>query len=430
MKKSLWIILLLLIVSVFAFSACDSESNSQLSEKNHVHSFGEWKTIKDATCTLEGEQERICSCGEKEIKSLALIPHTEVIDEAISATCTAEGKTEGKHCSVCNTITVAQTTVKAKGHTEVTDKAVPATCTAEGKTAGKHCTVCNTIIVEQTTVKAKGHTEVTDKAVSATCTIDGKTEGKHCSVCNTVTVAQTAIKAKGHTEVTDKAVSPTCTIDGKTEGKHCSVCNTVTVAPTIVKAKGHTEVIDQAVAATCTKTGLTEGKHCTVCNTVTIAQTTVPATHQYKDATCDEPMKCTQCGQTYGLAEGHSFNGSYCSSCGGYLYDIFNYTYYSGSSIIGDRNYTYGTATITGCSKTYYKYNNSLTLTVSVKGTISAVYPGTSGTAHYKVCLYKDGVLVESKSASVTGKKGASSTSSVTFYNVTPGNYEIKIVKN
>ena len=307
MKKTLLIVLLLMFGCVMLLSSCDNVANQQTPEKNHTCVFGEWEITKNATCTIEGEKERYCSCGEKEVQSISLTEHIEVIDEALSATCTVDGKTEGKHCSVCNTIIVAQTTVKAKGHTKVTDK---------------------------------------------------------------------------------------------------------------------------AVAVTCTKTGLTEGKHCSVCNTVTVAQTTVPITHQYSDATCNEPMKCTQCGQTYGLAEGHSFNGSYCSSCGGYLYDIFNYTYSTGSYLIGDRNYTYGTTSITNCSKTYYKYNNSLTLSISVKGTISAVHPGTSGTAHYKVCLYKDGVLVDSKSCSVTGKKGASSTSSVSFYNVTPGNCEIKIVRN
>ena len=68
-------------------------------------------------------------------------------------------------------------------HTVVTDEAVPVTCTADGKTEGKHCSVCNEVLVEQEVVKSKGHTVVIDEAVPATCTADGKTEGKHCSVC-------------------------------------------------------------------------------------------------------------------------------------------------------------------------------------------------------------------------------------------------------
>ena len=232
--------------------------------------------------------------------------HTEVIDAAVAPTCTATGLTAGKHCAVCNTVLIAQTTVPAKGHTEVIDAAVPATCTATGLTAGKHCSVCNTVLIAQTTIPAKGHTEVVDAAVPATCTATGLTAGKHCSVCNTVLIAQTTIPAKGHTEVVDAAVPATCTATGLTAGKHCAVCNTVLVAQTTVPAKGHTEVIDAAVPATCTATGLTAGKHCAVCNTVLVAQTTVPAKGHTEvvDAAVEPTLVKT------GLTE-----GKHCSVC-------------------------------------------------------------------------------------------------------------------
>ena len=236
--------------------------------------------------------------------------HTEVIDAAVEPTCTATGLTEGKHCSVCNTVLVKQTTVPAKGHTEVIDAAVEPTCTKTGLTEGKHCSVCNTVIVEQTIVPAKGHTEVIDAAVEATCTVMGLTEGKHCSVCNTVLVEQTTVPAKGHTEVIDAAVEATCTATGLTEGKHCSVCNTVLVEQTTVPAKGHTEVIDAAVEPTCTATGLTEGKHCSVCNTIIVEQTIVPATGhtEVTDAAVEPTLVKT------GLTE-----GKHCDVCGAIL---------------------------------------------------------------------------------------------------------------
>ncbi|MBP3401563.1 MAG: hypothetical protein J6K85_00725, partial [Clostridia bacterium] len=114
---------------------------------------------------------------------------------------------------------VAQTTVAALGHTEVVDAAVAPTCTEAGKTEGKHCSVCNEVIVAQTTVAALGHTEVVDAAVAPTCTEAGKTEGKHCSVCNEVLVAQESVDALGHdfAEATTEAPK-TCKTCGATEG--------------------------------------------------------------------------------------------------------------------------------------------------------------------------------------------------------------------
>ena len=233
------------------------------------------------TCTATGlTAGKHCAVCNTVLIAQTTVPakgHTEVIDAAVAPTCTATGLTAGKHCAVCNTVLIAQTTIPAKGHTEVIDAAVAPTCTATGLTAGKHCAVCNTVLIAQTTVPAKGHTEVIDAAVAPTCTATGLTAGKHCSVCNTVLIAQTTIPANGHTEVVDAAVAPTCTATGLTAGKHCAVCNTVLIAQTTVPAKGHTEVIDAAVAPTCTATGLTAGKHCSVCNTVLIAQTTIPA---------------------------------------------------------------------------------------------------------------------------------------------------------
>ncbi len=255
-----------------------------------------------AGCTTAGLKEFTCkdtvTCKHSYTEEIPATGHTEVIDAAVAATCTETGLTEGKHCSVCGEVLVAQTVVPTLAHTEVIDDAVEATCTETGLTEGKHCSVCEAVLVAQTVVPAMGHTEVTDAAVEATCTETGLTEGSHCSVCKEVLVAQTVVPTLAHTEVIDAAVAPTCTATGLTEGKHCSVCSEILVAQTVVPALGHTEVIDAAVAPTCTETGLTEGKHCSVCGEVLIAQTVVPANdHKYEWVTTDDYKKGTcSCG--------------------------------------------------------------------------------------------------------------------------------------
>lgn len=148
------------------------------------------------------------------IKKEEVHEHTIVIDKAIEATCKTEGKTEGSHCSVCNTVIKAQETVAKKEHTVVIDKpAVEATCKEEGKTEESHCSVCNEVLQKQETVAKKEHTIVIDEAVAATTESEGKTEGSHCSVCNEVIKAQEVIpKLESGTTITTGWVSK----DGKT----------------------------------------------------------------------------------------------------------------------------------------------------------------------------------------------------------------------
>jgi len=63
-----------------------------------------------------------------------------VIDAAVAATCTETGLTEGKHCSVCNEVLVAQTVVDKLKHNYEAVVTAP-TCTANGYTTYT-CTAC------------------------------------------------------------------------------------------------------------------------------------------------------------------------------------------------------------------------------------------------------------------------------------------------
>ena len=121
MKKSLWIALVLMLICIFSFSACDKGDTPPVTDDTSSvceHIFGEWNITKQSTCKDEGEQVRVCTkCTAEEKTTIAKTDaHTEVVDAAVSASCEETGLTEGKHCSQCNKVIVAQTTIDTLGH--------------------------------------------------------------------------------------------------------------------------------------------------------------------------------------------------------------------------------------------------------------------------------------------------------------------------
>ncbi len=212
-------------------------------------------------------------------EEIAAFGHTEVVDEAVAATCTTTGLTEGLHCSVCGEVLKAQAEIAALGHIEVVDEAVAATCTTAGLTKGSHCSRCGEIFVAQQDVSATSHTEVVDFGVAATCTETGLTEGSHCSVCGVMLKDQDIIPATGHSEVVEAGIDATCTTAGVTERRYCSVCGEVLQEKEAVPALGHLfGPWKVRTAATMTRTGV-KVRNCTRCDkeeTATIAKLATP----------------------------------------------------------------------------------------------------------------------------------------------------------
>ena len=279
-------------------SVCNTVIKAQTTVAALGHNWDSGKVTKAATCTATGTKTYTCSrCKKTRTETIAATGHKEVKDAAVAATCETTGKTEGSHCSVCNTVIKAQTTVAALGHSWDGGKvAKAATCTAAG-TKTYTCTRCKKTRTE--TIAATGHKVVKDTAVAATCETTGKTEGSHCSVCGTVLKAQTTVAALGHSWDGGKITkAATCTAAG-TKTYTCTRCKktrTETIAAT-----GHKAVKDAAVAATCETTGKTEGSHCSVCGTVLKAQTTVAALgHSWDNGKVTKAVTCTAAGtKTY-----------------------------------------------------------------------------------------------------------------------------------
>ena len=150
----------------------------------HTHSYYETIT-KKASCLESGIKTFTCSgCKNSYTEVIPQTGHTEVIDPAEEATCTEEGKTQGSHCSVCQTVLTAQTVIPKKAHTEVTDPAEEATCTKEGKTQGSHCSVCNEVIAVQTAIPKKEHSYQT-QTVKASAEKAGYSRTV-CTLCGSI----------------------------------------------------------------------------------------------------------------------------------------------------------------------------------------------------------------------------------------------------
>ena len=143
-------------------------------------------TVVAPTCTTNGYTLHKCSvCGTSYKDSTTNATGHSYGNSVVTKqpTCTSEG-TAIKTCTKCNATVTEK--LPAKGHTAVTDKGYPATCTTAGKTDGSHCSVCNTVIKVQTVINATGH-KSSGWIVDKTAYIGVKgSKHKECTVCKKV----------------------------------------------------------------------------------------------------------------------------------------------------------------------------------------------------------------------------------------------------
>ena len=266
--------------TTYKCSGCDEVKVETIAALGH-------KEVVDAavaaTCTETGLTEgKHCEVCEEVLLRQIVIPATghNCTHEVTLPTCLEKGYTTHT-CEVCSTSYV-DTYVDALGHNEVIDAAVAATCTEDGLTEGKHCSVCDEVLVKQEVVKALGHEY---EAVVSAPTCDEKGYTTHiCSKCDDSYV-DSYVDALGHKygEWTVE-YDPTCTKDGSQQ-RVCETCDHVDNE--VIEALGHSVVIDEAIRATCVELGLSEGSHCDVCGTVLVKQRVISTiSHNFVDGHC------------------------------------------------------------------------------------------------------------------------------------------------
>lgn len=163
MKKGLRIAFTTLIFAmVIALCSCDNVGNKNYGDVNagnsniggnngyaHIHSFGDWQVVVNSTCEKEGEKERFCSCGETQKSKIAVAEHDFGEWQIVkNVTC----KSDGEMIRSCNDCIYKEKVIQISDgteHIEVVDEAVAPTYESSGLTEGRHCSVCNSVLIEQ-----------------------------------------------------------------------------------------------------------------------------------------------------------------------------------------------------------------------------------------------------------------------------------------
>lgn len=239
----------------------------------HVHAFGEWTVMKNASCEENGITERFCECGEKQVEEVFATGHTfgewKIVKEA---TCVDEG-TERREC-VCGK-TETRIIEKTNIHHEVIDHGIEPTCENSGLTEGKHCSVCDKVFVEQIVLPSSGH-KYNDR-FDADCNTCGFIRDPDCRHENTIE---------------KPGLEPTCISAGYTEETVCTNCEEILVSRVNLDPLGHIEgewAVEQEPA--CTANGL-EAQRCTRCKAIINSAPIDPTGHSSTDWNVEKEPTC------------------------------------------------------------------------------------------------------------------------------------------
>ena len=192
-KKTIWVLCMLLLATCL-FTACGTTSNQrEPSLDETVLSSPSGTTSITVTTEPKAEDTTELITGDPTEGSVEVtIPTTtptetththNYVCTTIAPSCTKQGYSVYT-CSCGDSFKADYT--DATGHTEVVDNAVAASCEKSGLSKGSHCSTCGEILKKQTTVAATGHRWLAWKVTAeAQIGIPGKEERK-CSSCQKV----------------------------------------------------------------------------------------------------------------------------------------------------------------------------------------------------------------------------------------------------
>ena len=253
MKK---ILSFLLLFSIFFFVGCKADLNKDKCADGK-HNRIEWVVLQESTCSSLGTKVQKCLiCGEiLTTSTISYDDHSIVIDKGTEATCTNEGLSDGKHCSVCNLVIEEQKKINPTGHSYKIDENkstnsiityICVNCNDEYQVTNTGNQLCNGSHVKSEWIVEK----------EATCNSLGSAY-KECSVCG-VKIEIKSIEMTEHTEKIIEGYDATCTEKGLSDGISCMVCNTVIEEQKEIEAKGHNYQITNTVAPNDDQSGYIE----------------------------------------------------------------------------------------------------------------------------------------------------------------------------
>ena len=204
-----------------------------------------------------GEETYYCvvrnsNCSSKYIFKLKekQCVHNLVKTEAKAATCTKTGNKAYWTCNTCHNVfsdehgetetTVADMTIAKKPHTEVDDPAVAPTETTPGKTAGKHCSVCNTVLVAQKEIPATGKKQPSDNTSTPNTPMKPSQPSQGNNGTDSTKASKKDTSLKQGTKVTDKKSKVVYKVNGNKTVEYNKVNKKAKTAivPTTVKVNG------------------------------------------------------------------------------------------------------------------------------------------------------------------------------------------------